>query len=261
MTRSTLQSVTNAVRVLKAFSSSQRCWGVSDLARHLDIGKSTVHRLLSTLADEGILERDAETGKYRLGLAMFDLAAAVPTQLDLHEAVLNPLTNLRNRTGETSQIAVLDGREVVYIERLVSPSTLRTFLGVGRRNLAHCTASGKALLAFAPRQQSERILNGWQLEAVTVHTITSVPALRRELEGVRRRGFAENRQEAALGVVSVAAPIRDAGARTVAALSVAGPADRLDPLKDQLGFYCMDVAAQISKRLAFGLPTRRDADD
>ncbi|MDH3679026.1 MAG: IclR family transcriptional regulator, partial [Acidimicrobiia bacterium] len=185
MSSSTLTSVSNAVRVLKAFSSTDREWGVSDLARRLGLGKSTVHRLLTTLTTEGMLEQDQESGRYRLGLAVFDLAAAVPTQLDLHEAVLSPMTDLRNQTGETVQVAVLDGREVVYVERLDSPHTLRMFLEIGRRNSAHCAGTGKALLAFIPRVELERLLAGWELEARTEHTITSVEQLRAELEQIR----------------------------------------------------------------------------
>ena len=150
ITRSaTLGSVANAARVLKSFTPTDREWGVSDLARHLDIAKSTAHRLLATLTDEGLLEQDPATGRYRFGLAVFDLAAAAQS-VDLHEAVMAPMTELRNRTGETVQVAVLDGREVVYVERLDSPNTLRLFLEVGRRNSAHTTGCGKALLAFAP---------------------------------------------------------------------------------------------------------------
>ena len=105
---------------MKAFTPTEREWGVTDLARRLGIAKSTAHRLLATLTDEGLLEQDPSTGRYRLGLVVFDLAAAAQS-VDLHEAVLSPMTELRNRTGETVQVAVLDGREVVYVERLDSP--------------------------------------------------------------------------------------------------------------------------------------------
>lgn len=251
MRSSTLSSVANAIRLLKAFSSSEREWGVSDLARRLDLGKSTVHRILTTLTEEGMLEQDAETGRYRLGLVVFDLAAAVPTQLDLHEAVLSPMTDLRNRTGETVHVAVLDGREVVYVERLDSPHSLRMFLEIGRRNWAHCTATGKALLAFIPKARLEQLLKGWELEPRTPLTITSPAVLRAELERVNSRGYAENKEEAELGVVSTAAPIRDASSRAIAAISVAGPAERLDPLNPELVHATMHTAAVVSRRLGY----------
>ena len=245
---STLGSVANAARVLKSFSTVDREWGVSDLARRLDLAKSTTHRLLATLTDQGLLEQDPDTGRYRLGLAVFDLAAAVQS-LDLHEASLSVMTDLRNRTGETVQIAVLDGREVVYVERLDSPNTLRLFLEVGRRNWAHCTGCGKALLAFAPTAEVDRILRNWRLPTKTPHTITRITALRQELEATRRRGYARNRHESEVGVVSVAAPIRDATGRTVAAVSVAGPADRLEAYEAELAGATVGAAAAISRRL------------
>ena len=251
MSSSTLSSVTNAVRVLKAFSSTEREWGVSDLARRLDLGKSTVHRLLTTLTDEGMLDQNLETGRYRLGLVVYDLAAALTTQHDLHEAVLAPMSSLRNRTGETVQVAVLDGRQVVYVERLDSPNTLRMFLEIGRRNSAHCSGTGKALLAFLPRDDLDRLLKGWELQKKTEYTITSIKKLRTELEQIRNQGFAENRHESEVGVISVAAIIRDAGGRPIAAISVAGPAERMDSMRLELAHTTMEAAAVVSRRLGY----------
>lgn len=251
VTRSaTLGSVANAARVLKSFGPNDREWGVSDLARHLDIAKSTAHRLLATLTDEGLLEQDPGSGRYRLGLAVFDMAAAAQST-DLHEAVLSPMTELRNRTGETVQVAVLDGREVVYVERLDSPNTLRLFLEVGRRNDAYSTGCGKALLAFCRPDELDRVLAGWKLSAKTPHTITDVATLRKDLTETRRRGYAINRRESESGVVSIAAPIRDASTRVIAAISVAGPAERLEPHEFQVAQVTMEVAAAVSRRLGF----------
>jgi len=252
---STLNSVTNAVRVLKSFSSRDREWGVTDLARRLDLAKSTTHRLLATLAEEGMLEQNAETGRYRLGLAVFDLAAAVPTQYDLHEAVLTPMTELRNRLGETVQVGVLDGREVVYIERLDSPHTSRVFQQVGRRNWGHCSATGKILLANLPPAQLDRTLRGWEPVAMTANTITNLAGLRTELEQVRLRGYALNVEEAEDAVHSVAAPIRDHAGRTIAGLSLAGPTDRVDVADHRLVHEVLTTAAHVSRRLGHRGPT------
>jgi IclR family acetate operon transcriptional repressor len=246
----TLGSVRNAARVLKAFTPTEREWGVTDLARRLSIAKSTAHRLLATLTEEGLLEQDPASGRYRLGLVVFDMAAAAQS-VDLHEAVLTPMTELRNRTGETVQVAVLDGREVVYVERLDSQNTLRLFLEVGRRNSAHSTGCGKALLAFLPPDQLDRTLRGWTLEAKTKHTITDVHALRAELAEARRRGYAVNRRESEVGIISVAAPIRDVSGRTVAAISVAGPVERLEPHELKVAQATIECAALASRRLGF----------
>lgn len=228
MSKNRLTSVANAARVMKAFSSQHPTWGVAELAGRLELSTSTTHRLLSTLADEGVLEQDAETSRYRLGLSVFDMAAAMPKQRSLHEAVLVSMTELRSRTGETVQVAVLDGREVVYVERLDSPNTLRVFTEVGRRNSAHRTSTGKVLLANISSSQRDRIFRGWVLEGKTKFTITDLTELREELARIRRTGYAVNREESELGVVSVAAPIRDASGLAVAALSLAGPTERMN---------------------------------
>ena len=182
---------------------------------------------------------------------MFDLAAAMPTQRPLHEAVLVPMTELRARTGETVQVGVLDRRHVVYVERLDSPNTLRVFTKLGRRAHAHCTSSGKVLLAFLPRAERDRLLDGWNPVARTPHSITDVDVLRRELDAVRRRGYAENRQESELGVVSIAAPIRGSGGLTIASLSLAGPSSRMDPNREVYVHALMTLAQAVSKQMGW----------
>ena len=251
MSKNRLSSVANAARVLKSFSSANPTWGVVDLAAHLGLSTSSVHRLLSTLADEGVLEQDIETNRYRLGLSVFDMAAAMPTQRTLHEAVLVSMTELRGRTGETVQVGVLDGRHVVYVERLDSPNTLRVFTKVGRRNDAHCTSSGKALLANVSKVQRERILDGWKLPAHTDFTITDMDDLRRELAAIRRRGYAENRQESELAVDSVAAPIRDSSGSVVASLSLAGPSERIDSRRTTYIDAVMALARTVSVQMGW----------
>jgi IclR family transcriptional regulator, KDG regulon repressor len=246
-----LSSVATAVQILKAFTATSPNWGVTDLASSLGYSKSTVHRVLSTLTDEGLLEQDTTTGRYRLGLVLFDLVAAVPSQRGLHEAVLLPMTDLRSGTGETVQVGVLDGRQVVYVERLDSPHTLRMFTELGRRTDAHCTSSGKALLAFLPPTQLTRVLDGWKLPRKTEHTIVSTAGLRRHLDEIRRRGYAENRQESEIGVVSIAAPIRDASGTTIASLSVAGPAERMDARRGEISDAVVALALSTSRRLGF----------
>ncbi|MGI9606678.1 MAG: IclR family transcriptional regulator [Acidimicrobiales bacterium] len=259
MSKNRLSSVANAARVLKSFSTVHPTWGVAELAAHLGISKSSVHRILSTLADEGVLEQD-DGGRYRLGLSVFDLAAAMPTQRSLHEAVLVSMTELRSRTGETVQVGVLDGRQVVYVERLDSPNTLRVFTELGRRNHAHCTSSGKALLAFSPVQQRNRILSGWTLPAVTEFTITDVDVLHREMAAIRRKGYAENRQESEPGVDSVAAPIRDSSGQVVASLSVAGPSERIDANRQALVDAVIVLARTVSAQLGSD-PFQRSGSD
>lgn len=245
-----LSSVQNAARLLKEFSGREPELGVTQLAQRLDLSKSTVHRLLTTLAAEELIEQNPETGRYQLGLAVHELGG-VAAGSKLHAAVLMPMTDLRNRTGETVQVGVLDGRQVVYVERLDSPNTLRLFIEVGRRNDAHCTGTGKCLLAFLPPEKLDRILDGWEMPVHTEQTITSARTLREQCKEVRRRGYARNAHESELGVISFAAPIRDATNEVIAAMSVAGPAQRMEPGEDLVARAVVEAGAAASRRLGW----------
>lgn len=222
-----LTSVRNAARLLKEFSRTDRELGVSELARRLGLATSTVHRLLATLAAERLLER--APGGYRLGLALFDLGASVATGLPLHEAALPVMATLRVTTGETVQLAVLDGLESVYIDRLESPHTVRMFARAGTRLSAPTTSTGKVLLAALPPAELDRRLSGWVPQRVTPYTIVDEAVLRSRLAEIAARGWAENREESNVGVVSVGAPVRGGDGTVLAALSVAAPTDRVGP--------------------------------
>jgi len=147
-----------------------------------------VHRMLTTLAAEGLIEQDPRTGGYRLGIVMFELGEAVRVHLDLHAAVGPVLGELRAQTGESSQVGVLDGHEVVYVDRLESAHSLRLFTETGRRVPVHCTSSGKVLLAYLPETRRQAVLRAAPLTALTPHTITSRAQLEAELDRVRRGG-------------------------------------------------------------------------
>ena len=249
---STLSSVANAARLLKEFSKGNRELGVTELSRRLGVGKSTAHRLVNTLTEERLLEQDPGTGAYRLGLAMYELGTSVYWHTDLHEACTPVLEQLRNASKETVQVAVLDGREVVYIERRESPQTLRLFGRVGHRNDAHCTSTGKLLLACLSTEELDTTLKGWQLPSRTPHTITSIEGLRRELQVIQGQGWAQNISEAEIGVGSVAAPVRNGFGDVVAAVSIAGPVQRLggESLK-RFARPCIDAGLAISRRLGY----------
>lgn len=249
---STLSSVRNAARLLKEFGKGDREIGVTELSRRLGIGKSTAHRLLNTLAEERLLEQDPDTGAYRLGLAIYELGASVSSHMDLHDACTPVIDQLRNLTRETVQVAVLDEHEVVYVERRESPQTLRLFGRVGHRNHANCTSTGKVLMAFLPPDRLEDVMRGWKMPRLTPYTITDPAAWRSELETVRQRGWAENVNEAEMGVASISAPIRNARGEVVAAVSVAGPLQRLTG--DSLRRFARPVVESgqaISRRLGF----------
>ncbi|NMH95823.1 IclR family transcriptional regulator [Pseudonocardia acidicola] len=266
MTDATLSTVRNAARLLKAFLTREESLGVSELARRLDLGKSNVHRLLSTLVAEGLIEQDARTGGYRLGIVMFELGEAVKVHLDLHAAAGPVLAQLREQTGESSQVGVLDGDEVVYVDRLESAHSLRLFTETGRRVPAHCTSSGKVLLAHRPDAEREAYLARDTLTRLTPHTITDPAVLRDELATVRARGWAEAINEREVGVASIAAPIRDIHGDVVAALSIGAPVARFGAVPRRRHARALVEAGEaVSRRLGWSpettalLPRGREA--
>lgn len=251
MTDATLSSVRNAARVLKAFLTREESIGVSELARRLGLGKSAVHRLLTTLVAEGLVEQDPHTGGYRLGIVVYELGEAVKVHMDLHAAAGPVLVQLREQTGESSQIGVLDGDEVVYVDRLESAHSLRLFTETGRRVPAHGTSSGKVLLAHRPDAEREAFL-ARPLAALTPHTVTDPAALRDLLAAVRARGWAEAVNEREIGVASIAAPIRDLHGAVVAAVSIGAPVARFGAVPRRRHARALVEAGEaISRRLGW----------
>ena len=249
----TLSSVSNAARLLQEFAKGDRSLGVSELSRRLGLGKSTTHRLLHTLTRSRLLEQDPITGGYRLGLAIYELGAAASRNMDMHTAATPVLDQFRQVARATVQVAILDGREVVYVERRESSAGLRLFGRVGHRNSAHCTSTGKVLLAYLPPEQLDERLDGWELDVRTPSTITDVATLRAELATVRHDGWAVNYGESEKGVVSVAAPIRNQTGQVIAALSMAGAGTDNVP-RNQLAKYAkltIEAADAISRRLGW----------
>jgi DNA-binding IclR family transcriptional regulator len=247
-----LSSVGNAARLLKAFLSREKEIGVSELSRRLGLGKSTVHRLHTTLVSEGLVEKDPQTGGYRLGIVMFELGQAVRVHLDLHAAVGPVLTALREETHESCQVGVLDGHEVVYVDRLESSHTLRLMNETGRRVPIHCTSSGKVLLAHLPPDARENVLEAAPLAALTPRTIVDPDQLAKELDRVRARGWAEAVEEREVGVASIAAPIRDVSGTVVAAISIGGPAARMGAQqRRRLADTVVEAGEAASRRLGW----------
>lgn len=258
MTDATLSTVRNAARLLKAFLTREESLGVSELARRLGLGKSNVHRLLTTLVAEGLVEQDPLTGGYRLGIVMFELGEAVKVHMDLHAAASPVLVRLREQTGESSQVGILDGAEVVYVDRLESAYSLRLFTETGRRVPAHCTSSGKVLLAHLPDVDLEQFLATAALARLTPRTVTDPAALRDELTTVRARGWAEAVDEREIGVASIAAPIRDVRGEVVAAISIGAPVARLATVARRRAARALVEAGEaVSRRLGWSPETLR----
>jgi DNA-binding IclR family transcriptional regulator len=221
-----LSSVAMALRLLKAFSEKDDEVGISTLSKRLGIAKSTVHRLVVTLVSEGMLEQDPESGKYRLGIALFSLGALVRRRMNVSTEARPFLFALREKTDETVHLAILDGIEIMYVYNLESSQAIRMRSDLGVRKPAYCTAEGQAILAFQPAEVVDRVIRQG-LSPRTPQTTTDPAKLLRTLETIRQRGCAIEDEESEIGMRCIAAPIRDDAGEVVAAVAIAGPVSRL----------------------------------
>ena len=246
-----LSSVSSAVRLLKAFSEEQVEIGISDLAKRLGVAKSTVHRLAVTLVAQGMLEQNPDTGKYRLGMALFRLGSLVRRRMTLSNEARPLLRELREKVNETVHLAVLDGSDIMYVYNLESTQAIRMRSDVGVRKPAHCTAEGHAILAFQGLAMVEDVIRSG-LPARTPQTITDGERLKKALEAVRQRGCAIEDEESEPGMRCIAAPIRNDVGEVVAAMGIAGPVSRLTK-KALTGLvpHVVETAAAISARLGY----------
>jgi IclR family transcriptional regulator, KDG regulon repressor len=249
--RGRLSSVATAIRLLKAFSEDEVEIGISAMARRLGLAKSTVHRLAVTLVSEGLLEQDRENGKYHLGIALFRLGALVRRRMNVSSEARPYLFDLREKINESVHLAILDETEIMYVYNLEGTHAIRMRSDIGVRKPAYCTAEGQAILAFQPDDIIERVIAAG-LTARTPKTITSAEKFIRELATTRQRGCAIEDEESELGMISIAAPIRDDSGDVVAAVGIAGPVTRLS--KKSIATVMPHVIAtadQVSVRLGY----------
>jgi IclR family pca regulon transcriptional regulator len=242
-------SIARGLAILASFSSTTPELGITQISKLLGINKSTVHRYVNTLKELGYLEQDAKTSRYRLGIKVLDLGLAVLGSMEIRTIALPFLEELATTYGHTVNISVLDGNEVVFIERVRTRRLIDLDLHVGSRLPAYCTDMGKVLLAHLPAEQLNRTLDRTELKPMGPNTITDRGLLIAELCRVKEQGFALNNEELAYGLRGVAVAIQTD--RSVAALGMALHATSisLDGIKETLVPPLMAAADGISARL------------
>lgn len=197
--------------------------GTNELARRVGLPASTASRQLGTLAAAGLVEHDAETGRYRLGIRIVHLANAVLARLDVREIARPHLVELARVTGETTTLHVPGEDDAVTIDFVPSTHFVQHVTQLGRPSIAHATSAGKVMLAF-----TDRPLPTGPLKAYTPRTITTTETLAEEIERVRARGYAEGLEEREPGLNAVAVPVWSAGAALGAIVALQGPTARFD---------------------------------
>lgn len=247
-----INSIVRAVDVLELFDRHNIELGVSEIARQLNLYKSTAYRILSTLEYKGILEKNKSNGKYRLGLKLYKLGILAREGNELIAISLPHLKRLTERTGETSNLVVMDGCMSVYLAQHESTRMVRMFTRVGAKVYPHCNGAGKVLLSYMTREEIDCILSKNGMPAYTKNTITTRKQLMEEIETIRMRGYAVDNQEREDGVMCIACPVMDKFGKAIAAISISGPRDRFQQGRMEVLIQAVkEEARAISRELGF----------
>jgi len=246
-----VRSVGHALHVLSLFSPEHPHVSVTEAAKALDLGKSTISRLLSTMAAEGFVTKSPETGRYGLGLRAYEVGLAYLSDLSLRRAAMPLLEEIAFTAHETVYLGVLGDRAAIYIDKILSPLSLRVDSHIGFAIPLHATALGKLLLTAQPAEYADAVIASG-LPAHTRRTITTPRLLRAELRRIRAAGFALDLEEFEENLHCIAFPLRDHRGVVVAAFSVSGPAVRFTrQVMEKHRPLFSQAASRISERLGF----------
>ncbi|SFO06219.1 transcriptional regulator, IclR family [Variovorax sp. PDC80] len=257
-------TLAKGLAVMEWMARQARACRVTDVALAFGMARSNAHRTLQTLVECGWAVQDADTSAYRPSLRLFELGAMVSEAADIGALLRPHLAALAQASGETIHLAVLDGAEIVYLDKFDSPLPVAAYSRIGGRAPACCVASGKAMLAAARLDAAAlRVMFG-TLQPHTPHSIVDFDALQAELERSRARGYAENREEWRLGVCGLGVPVFDARGTAVAAVGMSVPSIRFArtqarELSDRIMACARDASATLGYRPATApaTPTRR----
>ncbi len=247
-----LTSLEKGLRLIDVVAKAKSV-GLRELAAESGFPPSTVHRLLGILTNCHFMTQDSGTNKYRLSLKFLELGAAVREDLDVVAVARPHMSALMTATSETVNLAFFDSAEVIYVDQVAnSNSLLRIFTRVGTRVPLHCTGVGKVRLASMPDESVAEYWRSAKKERYTVNTIKDEQRLARELQKIRRLGYAVDTEEMEIGVRCVASLIRQDRARLVGAVSISGPSSRLtDDKITSLGELVRQTAGRIAADLGY----------
>ncbi|WP_058545179.1 IclR family transcriptional regulator [Pseudomonas fluorescens] len=243
-------ALTKGIQVLRAISEGGRNARFADLMAQTGFPKPTLYRIIKALMVEGLVRHDPKSGSYHLGVGFLRLAFQVLEQLDIREVAHEELKRLSHHTSEAVHLAVLDGRDTVYIDIAESSQAIGAVGKLGSTSATYAAASGKVIVAFLPNDALRRLVDGLELSPLTAHTVTSKNKLLEELAAIRERGYALNEEEETPGIHGVAAPIFNLSGEVIASIGISIPSFRYDAAR--LQFYvdgAVSAARDISAKL------------
>lgn len=247
-----VQVLDRALAALEVLAARSSECSLAEICAVLKLHKSTVHRLMMVLEQHRLVDKNPDTGRYRLGLKLFEFGSKALGAIDLRRHAKPYLDRLQRELGETVFFCMLDDGQAFYLEKIESQQSVRTACTVGSRAPAYCTAVGKAMLAELPDAEVSEIVRRWGLKPITPNTITSASALRAELRAIRSRGYAVDNEEKELGLRCVSAAVRGESGKLLAALSVSGPAFRVTKERvPEIGKAVMQAAGELSYEFGY----------
>src|SRR6266481_7684288 len=251
-----VQVLDRALAALAILADRSSECSLAELCLELKLHKSTVHRLMMVLEQHRLVVKNPDTGRYRLGLKLFELGSKAIEGLDLRAGARPYLDRLQNEFSETLFFCILHDGQVFYMEKVESQKSVRTACTVGSRAPAYCTAVGKAMLAELSEAEVNKIVRRWGLKPVTPNTIRTASALKVELKAVRSRGYAIDDEEKEEGLRCIGAAVRSHSGKLAAAMSVSGPAFRMSKERvPEIGRALMEAATKLSAELGYQAPS------
>jgi IclR family transcriptional regulator, KDG regulon repressor len=245
-----VQVLDRAFAILDAVAEKGSLVRVAELSKQLKLDKSTVFRLLKVLEQNKYLERAPSDGKYRLGTKLLHLGMLALAEVDVAKASQAYLERLVSLTGETAHMGVLRNGQIISVAVAQGSMNLRLGVSVGGSSPPHCTALGKAILAFLPAEECLSVIERIHFATHTPHTIAKKSAFMKELKTVRERGYSIDNEEFEPGLKCIGAPVHNYSGKVVGAISVAGPAFRMTNSNlARLGRTVMHTARQLSEEL------------
>ena len=245
--KTTIQVIERMMNLLDALAAQSDPVSLKELARATGLHPSTAHRILNDMVVGRFVDRGEQAGSYRLGMRLLELGNLVKGRLSVREAAIEPMRELHRKTGQTVNLSVRQGDEIVYVERSYSErSGMQVVRAIGGRAPLHLTSSGKLFLAHEDPRVVRAYATRTGLAGHTRNSITELSKLERELSLVRARGYARDNEELEPGVRCIAAAVRDDSGKIVAGLSVSAPAERM---QDEWIEELRSTASRISARL------------
>lgn len=252
MPENKVQTIDRTLDIIELLATAKEGLGVTEIGRDIGLHKSTVYRLLTALSKRGYIEKDPKNSTYKIGLKFIEISGLFLKKLELKTEALPFMRKLAEVIGQPVHLAILEGTDVIYIEKVELVNSIRMYSQIGRRVPVHCSAIGKILLAGLSDERLLELLESVKFEKFTAHTILSKDGLKEEVQRVKEKGWAIDNEEHEPNIRCIAAPVFDYTNKIIAAVSVSGESRIINPDSDlEIARHVIETAGSISKRMGY----------